>query len=209
MYSGSRCLRKRAQRARRPAAAPGAARRRPPAACRRARPRAPPPRPRARRGAARSAASTSPSSMRKPRTFTWWSTRPRNSSTPSGAPARQVARAVQARAGRAGEGVGDEALGGQVRARRGSRAPGRRRRCTARPATPTGTGCRCASSTYTWVLAMGRPMGTEAPTCAALRHAVAGGEDGALGGAVAGGDGNAQLLQRRGARAARTPRRRR
>ena len=31
-------------------------------------------------GCARSAASISPSSMRKPRTFTWWSTRPRNSS---------------------------------------------------------------------------------------------------------------------------------
>ena len=32
-----------------------------------------------------SAASTSPGSMRKPRTLTWWSRRPRNSSSPSGA----------------------------------------------------------------------------------------------------------------------------
>ena len=41
-------------------------------------------RPRARRRAPASAASISPSSMRKPRTLTWWSSRPRNSSVPSG-----------------------------------------------------------------------------------------------------------------------------
>ena len=40
-------------------------------------------------GCAASAASISPSSMRKPRTLTWWSIRPRNSSSPSG---RQRAR---------------------------------------------------------------------------------------------------------------------
>ena len=38
-------------------------------------------------GCAASAASISPSSMRKPRTLTWWSSRPRNSSSPSAAPA--------------------------------------------------------------------------------------------------------------------------
>ncbi len=33
------------------------------------------------------------------------------------------------------------------------------------PVTPTGTGWPEASSRYTWVLPMGLPMGTEAPTC--------------------------------------------
>ena len=41
-----------------------------------------------------SAASISPGSMRNPRSFTWWSARPRNSSTPSASPARQVAGAI-------------------------------------------------------------------------------------------------------------------
>ena len=53
--------------------------------------------------------------MRKPRILTWWSTRPRNSSAPSGAEAGQVAGAVEPRAGLAGERVGHEALGGQLR----------------------------------------------------------------------------------------------
>ena len=44
-----------------------------------------------------SAASISPGSMRKPRIFTWWSTRPRNSSVPSGEPAHPVPRAVHPR----------------------------------------------------------------------------------------------------------------
>ena len=48
------------------------------------------------RGCCASAASISPSSMRKPRILTWWSRRPRNSSSPSGTVARQVAGAVQA-----------------------------------------------------------------------------------------------------------------
>ena len=74
-------------------------------------------------GCRRSAASISPSSMRKPRTFTWWSTRPRNSRSPSAQPAGEVAGAVQPRAGPAAERVGHEPLGGQVRAGRGSRGP--------------------------------------------------------------------------------------
>ena len=61
----------------------------PPAACRPARPRARRRRTRARRRASSSAASISPSSMRKPRIFTCSSRRPRNSSVPS---ARQRTR---------------------------------------------------------------------------------------------------------------------
>ena len=87
----------------------------PPAAARPARPRAPAPPPRARPGAPRSRASISPSSMRKPRTFTWWSVRPRNSSVPSASHRAQVARAVQPRARLAAERVGDEALRRQLR----------------------------------------------------------------------------------------------
>ena len=56
----------------------------------------------ARRGGPRSTFSISPSSMRWPCTFTWWSRRPRNSSSPVGAPAHQVARPVEAAAGLAG-----------------------------------------------------------------------------------------------------------
>ena len=48
-------------------------------------------------GWAASAASISPSSMRKPRTLTWWSSRPRNSSVPVRPPAHQVAGAVEPR----------------------------------------------------------------------------------------------------------------
>ena len=62
-----------------------------------------------------SAASISPSSMRKPRILTWWSSRPRNSSVAVGPPARQVAGAVEPRPRRARERIGHEALGGQVR----------------------------------------------------------------------------------------------
>ena len=62
-----------------------------------------------------SRASISPSSMRKPRTFTWSSRRPRNSERPVRPPAHQVARAVQPRARLAAERVGDEALRRQPR----------------------------------------------------------------------------------------------
>ena len=68
-------------------------------------------------GCARSAASISPSSMRKPRTFTWKSARPRYSSSPSARPAHAVPRAVHPRPRRA-ERVGDEALRRQPRPRR-------------------------------------------------------------------------------------------
>ena len=62
---------------------------RPPAASARARPRAQSPPPAPPPAWRTSAASISPGSMRKPRSFTCWSARPRNSSTPS---ARQRAR---------------------------------------------------------------------------------------------------------------------
>ena len=65
-------------------------------------------------GVPRRHASISPSSMRKPRTFTWWSARPRNSSSPS---ARQRAMSpvrYSRAAGRRRERVGHEALRGQV-----------------------------------------------------------------------------------------------
>ena len=55
--------------------------------------------------------------------------------------ARSPVRYMRAPGSRA-NGSGDEALGGQLRAARGSRARRRRRRCRARPATPTGTGSR-------------------------------------------------------------------
>ena len=131
--SGSRSRRKRAQLLGGRRAPPASARRRRPAAGRRARPRGRPRPPRARRGARRSAASTSPSSTRKPRILTWWSRRPRNSRLPSARGAGQVAGPVQPRARSRAERVGDEPLGGQRRAGRGSRGPGPRRRCTARP----------------------------------------------------------------------------
>eukprot|EP00964_Phaeocystis_antarctica_P018530 scaffold10237_cov52-Phaeocystis_antarctica.AAC.1 len=86
-------------------------------------------------GSARSACSISPSSIRWPRSFTWKSSRPPNSSSPSahkgtvpiyllnhpsiciGVPAHAVARAVDdAAARRVGLGpqVGHEALGGEL-----------------------------------------------------------------------------------------------
>ena len=73
----------------------------------RARPRAPAPPPRAPPGAAASAASISPSSMRKPRTFTWWSSaaeeleRRRPAASAPGRRCGRAARPAPARTGRA------------------------------------------------------------------------------------------------------------
>ena len=65
-------------------------------------------------GAEREALSISPSSMRKPRSLTWWSMRPRNSSVPSGVQrARSPVRYMRA-PGRGRERIGDEALGGEL-----------------------------------------------------------------------------------------------
>ncbi len=49
--------------------------------------------------------------MRKPRTLTWLSSRPRNSIAPSGEQPRPVAGAVEAGAGHAGMGIGHEFFG--------------------------------------------------------------------------------------------------
>ena len=57
-------------------------------------------------GVVLSAASISPSSTRWPRIFTWWSSRPRNSSDPSGWRRTQVAGAIHTRAGRRANGSG-------------------------------------------------------------------------------------------------------
>ena len=92
-----------------------------------------------------STVSISPSSMRKPRTLTWWSMRPRYSTRPvrrgnargrrSGTSARRRRRRRDRRrtAPRSG------------RADRGSRARRRRRRSTARRRRRREPGCRCAS----------------------------------------------------------------
>ena len=101
--------------------------------------------PRARRGAAPAPASISPSSMRKPRIFTWWSIRPRYSRSPSARRRARSPRAVEPRARLARE--ADRATKrsrGQLGPARGSRARRPRRRRTSRPATPTGTGSPCA-----------------------------------------------------------------
>ena len=54
--------------------------------------------------------SISPNSMRKPRTFTWWSSRPRKSIRPSGRWRARVARPVHAASRLAREWIGQEAL---------------------------------------------------------------------------------------------------
>ena len=115
MYSGSALAEVLAQR--RQASAHGRRRpgpRRRPAACPRAGPRAPRTTALRHPGAPASTDSISPSSIRKPRTFTWSSARPRNSSSPSARPPHQVAGAVHPRPGRP-ERVGHEPLRGQAR----------------------------------------------------------------------------------------------
>ena len=89
-----------------------------------------------------SAASISPSSMRKPRIFTWWSSRPRNSRLPSGRQrARSPVRYSRAPSARA-ERVGDEPLGGQRGPAAVAAGDARCRRRTARRATPMGNARR-------------------------------------------------------------------
>ena len=77
-------------------------------------------------GCAPSRASISPSSMRKPRSLTWLSARPRKSIVPS---ARQRTRSpVRYSRAPAPNAIRDEALGGRARAARDSRARRRARR---------------------------------------------------------------------------------
>ena len=85
-----------------------------------------------RRVLARARASISPSSIRKPRTFTWWSMRPRNSSVavaPASAPGRRCGTAARPARPRTDRG---RTARRSAPAGPGSRAPRRRRRCTAR-----------------------------------------------------------------------------
>mmetsp|Transcript_25652 Transcript_25652/g.66030 ORF Transcript_25652/g.66030 Transcript_25652/m.66030 type:complete len:325 (-) Transcript_25652:1073-2047(-) len=126
----------------------------------------------ATRGCVPSAASTSPSSMRKPRTLTWWSSRPRHSRMPSlrqrhKSPVRYMrplflnGLATNLSAVRSGR----------------SRYPGDTPSPAmySSPGMPTGSGLRLASSTYTCVLAMGLPMWTVSVPClrqAAVDHTV-------------------------------------
>ena len=116
------------------------ARRTRPAAGRPARRRAATAAPRARPGARAARPRSRPSSIRKPRSLTWWS-------AARGTPARrrrasraQVAGAVHPRRPARRERVGHEALGREARRGRGSRAPRRRRRCRARPRRPPAPG---------------------------------------------------------------------
>ena len=185
MYSGSRCLQEGAQRAgvrRWPArrhdvghqplvAGRVLARPRPP-------PRAPP-------GAARRTASISPSSMRKPRTFTWGRCGPGTRASPSGQPAHQVAGAVQPRARRRCRTGRARSAPPSAPAGRGSRGQARRRRCTARPARPPApaAAARPARTAACW--RCGRPMGTGAAARGHAPRAWQRGERRALGGAVA------------------------
>ena len=140
MYSGSRSPQERAQLAAGGAASPRAGTHvGDQARVARRRPRGRPPPPRAPPGARRSAASISPSSMRKPRILTWWSMRPRNSSVAvrrAGAPGRRCGRAARPALGRTGRG---RSARRSAPAGPGSRAPAPAPPMYSSPGTPTGT----------------------------------------------------------------------
>ena len=115
-----------------------------PVAARRPRPCARPRRSRAPMHAASSAVSISPSSIRKPRIFTWKSSRPRYSTVAVGEPARQVARAIHPGVRSfldRRERIVHEPLRRQLAAGCDSRSP----TCTparySSPGTPIGTSC--------------------------------------------------------------------
>ena len=78
------------------------------------------------------AASISPSSIRKPRILTWWSTRPEALERAVGPPAGEVAGPVEPAARASAERVGDEPLGRQAGPVQVAARQRRRRRCTAR-----------------------------------------------------------------------------
>ncbi len=112
-------------------------------------------------GWARRAASTSTSSIRKPRTFTWVSTRPANSSRPSGAQrARSPVRYMRSPGAAYCAAYGSATKRCAVRPARcayprASPVPA----TYSSPTTPGGTRPRPASSTYVRVPSMGRPIG--------------------------------------------------
>ena len=125
---------------RRSAAPPRRRRSTPPAACPPARPRAPAPPPRAPPRAPRSRASISPSSIRKPRIFTWWSLPaqeldvPVRAASAPGPPSGTAARPARHRTDPARTAPPSAPAGP------GSRAPRPRPPMYSSPATPTGTG---------------------------------------------------------------------
>src|SRR5205085_4302116 len=100
-------------------------------------------------------------STRNPRTLTWSSARPANSSTPSGLHrARSPVRYIRPPGTPNGHATNRSALSpGWFTYPRASPAPA----VYSSPPTPTGTGSRNPSSTYTVVSATGRPIGTPAP----------------------------------------------
>ena len=105
-----------------------------------------------------STASISPNSMRKPRTFTWKSIRPKYSMLPS---ARQrhrspvlYMRAVSSPPN--GSGVNRSAVSsGRFKYPRATPSPAMK----SSPATPMGTGFKLPSNRYTRVFAIGLPIG--------------------------------------------------
>ncbi len=110
------------------------------------------------------------------------------------APADPVARAVQARAGEAGEGVGDEALGGE----RGLLhiAPGEAIAADEQLSRDTHGHRLAVRVQHEDERVAQRPAdGERRAHLRRVRQAEGGGEDGALRGAVAVGDGDAQRLQ--------------
>jgi hypothetical protein len=108
------------------------------------------------RGWAASAASTSPGSMRKPRTLTCASVRPRNSSTPPASRrARSPVRYIRAPASAEnGSGTNRSPVSpGRPGYPRATLAPP----MYSSPGTPGGAGSPAASSTYSGALPSGRP----------------------------------------------------
>ena len=101
-------------------------------------------------------ASISPGSIRNPRTFTWSSARPANTSSPSGRPPRQVPGPVHPLP-RPAERARHEPLRRSAPAGPGTPAPAPPRPTYSSPATPAGTGPSHSSSTYTRVFATGGP----------------------------------------------------
>ncbi len=129
--------------------------------------RSPAPSPRAATAASRTSsiarrwASTSPGSMRKPRTLTCWSVRPRNSSTPPASHrTRSPVRYSRAPASpENGSGTKRSAVASARPAYPRARSPPR---CSS-PGTPTGAGSPPASSTYALRPASGLPTGATVP----------------------------------------------
>ena len=110
------------------------------------------------------------------------------------APASQVAGAVEASAGRRGEGVGEEALGGEVGA--GEVAAGEAVAADEELTWDSrGNGLEGVVQQVHLGVGDGRADGDGGAELLRASHAEARGEEGALGGAVASGDGEAERLE--------------